>query len=110
MEDDMSNDDYSHVHHEEANWNDLRNNHGALAAFMLDLIDKSPHKVAIVGVPKYAVSTDRQTTQTERWVSREFDRAKLDRPDLGVKLGTGHTGLPGGGAARLRARARVGGW
>ena len=57
---------------------------------MLKLVDQSPDRLAILAVPHEVVRTD-EIDDVERIVIREYDRAKGDRPDLGVKPAPGPT-------------------
>lgn len=75
-------------------WNEMRDNHGALAAWMLNLVDKSPDRLAILEVPHAAVRTDDEIHDIEAVFIREYDRAKADRPNLAVKLTPGDADHP----------------
>ena len=72
----------------------MRDNPGALAAFMLRLIDESPDRLAIISVPSAATTTDDDIDALEAVFIRECERAKADRPDLSVKAGPPPAGRP----------------
>jgi hypothetical protein len=71
---------------EEMNFDRARENQGELAAWMLHLVDESPDKLGIIEIPHDMVRTAVEINQAEEVVSREFDRAKRDRPNLSVKI------------------------
>jgi hypothetical protein len=75
-------------------WTEMRDNHGALAAWMLRLVDESPYRLAIIEVPHSAVRTDDEIDALEGVFIREYDRAKAERPNLSVKLAPGDTQHP----------------
>jgi hypothetical protein len=75
----------------EIDWTRARENPGELAAWMLELIDESPDKLAILEVP---IAWADDLNGVEAVFIREFDRAKLERPDLGVKLTAGGAERP----------------
>lgn len=56
----------------------------ALAAWMLELLDKSPDQLAMVALP--VVATDEAMADLENTVIEAYDIAKRERPDLGVKV------------------------
>jgi hypothetical protein len=81
-------DDTNHI-----DWTEMHN-HGALAAWMLRLVDESPDRLAIIEVPHSAVRTDDDIAALEAVFIREHDRAKADRPDLSVNLAPGDARHP----------------
>lgn len=54
-----------------------------LAAWMLSLIDDGPDGLAFIQIPR---GTDDQLDALEHKVNKALDIARLDRPELGVKL------------------------
>jgi hypothetical protein len=81
----MSNDFSRFTNRKGIDWRRMRDNHGALAAFLVRLMDRSPNRLAILEIPPAAVLND-QVDEVEEVVRREYGRAKLDRPDLGLSL------------------------
>lgn len=79
---------------EQIDWPEMRDNPGALAAFMLRLVDQSPDRLAIIEVPHEAVPTDDAIDAVEAVFIREYDRAKTDRPNLSVALKAGTSQHP----------------
>ena len=75
-------------------WREMRDNPGALAAFMLRLVDESPDRLVIIEVPHWAVRTDDDVENVEAMFIREYDRAKADRPNLSVRLAPGDADHP----------------
>jgi hypothetical protein len=74
---------------EQMGWRQARDNPGALAAWMLQLVDRSPDRLGVILIPHHGVRTDAEIDELERVVSREFDRAKLERTDLAIGFRNG---------------------
>jgi hypothetical protein len=67
-------------------WRAVSRNPGELAATMLRVIDDSPQHVAVLAVAHEAVPTDDAADAMERVTIREYERAKAERPNLGIKV------------------------
>jgi len=71
-----------------------------LAAWMLDLVDKSPDRLAFITIPR-PIDTDDELDAIEQRMLAAYDLAKAERPDLGIKVVSPMPELPGSGDTAL---------
>jgi hypothetical protein len=69
---------------DQISWDTMRENPGRLAAFMLHHIDANPNRLAVFEVPPEAVAVGIHTV--ERVFTREYERAKAERPNLCMNI------------------------
>jgi uridine phosphorylase len=62
---------------------------------MLRLADADPRHTAVIGIPERAAATNEMLDEWERVTIREYQRAKAERPNLGVKIVPATEGTPG---------------
>jgi len=71
-----------------------------LAAWMLELIDQSPDRLAFITIPR-PIDTDDELDAIEERTLAAYDLAKAERPDLAVKVIPPIPELPGSGDTAL---------
>ena len=71
-----------------------------LAAWMLELVDQSPDRLAFITIPR-PIDTDDELDAIEERMRLAYDLLKAEHPDLGVKFLEPIPELPGSGDTAL---------